>query len=229
MEPDSEGHRASAIWAKRKTGRYPVLAPGDHHPDYGELWSWILDGTPENARLHLAARVLSVARPREINSYLRGDGSFKMAAASLLGRHPTGPTGARRSRPLDQGLLVKTVHAPLSVEWLDAEFDIEVLVVLRHPGSVLASWLALDFIDQHVAFEESGRAPAGLPLGRPLARLRPTGEDHLAHRIAHHRPRTGADRPSIVGDPNPRAAVPRSGHRVPEPLQRPGPELEPKG
>jgi hypothetical protein len=46
------------------------------------------------------------------------------------------------------------VHAPLSIDWLATQFDIEVVVVMRHPGSVLASWLALDFVDQYVAFEE---------------------------------------------------------------------------
>jgi hypothetical protein len=74
-----------------------------------------------------------------------------MNLAGLLGRDPRGSPAADGDR---RRLLVKTVHAPLSIDWLATQFDIEVVVVMRHPGSVLASWLALDFVDQYVAFEE---------------------------------------------------------------------------
>jgi hypothetical protein len=73
-----------------------------------------------------------------------------MSLAGNLGRHP--PNGGDH-RPDGRRLLVKTVHAPLSIEWMASEFDIDVAVVLRHPGSILASWIALDFIDQYVDFE----------------------------------------------------------------------------
>jgi hypothetical protein len=151
MEPDSERHKASAIWAKRRTGRFPVLVPGDRSDHYRQLWSWVFAGAPEGPRLRLADKVLRGVGPPEENSFLRGQGSLKMTVAGLLGRHPRwSPTGhGDGRRPL-----VKTVHAPLSIDWLATEFDIEVVVVLRHPGSVLASWLALDFVDQYVAFEE---------------------------------------------------------------------------
>ncbi len=166
MEPDSEGHRASAIWAKRRIGRFPVLAPGDRDDDYRQLWSWVFDGVPEGPRLRAAAQILRIARPPDVNRYLRGDGSAKMTLASAVGRHP----GGRRDHRLDDHrLLVKSVHAPLSIEWLTSEFDVDVVIVLRHPGSILASWISLDFIDQYVAFEERpalvSRASAmGVPL-----------------------------------------------------------------
>lgn len=149
MEPDSEGHRGSAIWAKRALGRYPVLAPGDGGGRYRRLWSWILEGVPEGARLRLADRIINATPPGQRNRYLRGEGSLKMSAAGVLGSEPP------RTEPRTGGgrLLVKTVHAPLSLEWIAAEFDIDVVVVVRHPGSILASWLDLDFIDRYVAFE----------------------------------------------------------------------------
>jgi hypothetical protein len=149
MEPDSEGHRASAVWAKRRVGRYPVLAPGDDDGRYRLLWSWILDGAPEHARLGFADRIVNATPRPEQDRYLRGDGSLKMWAASALGRlSPPRPGGPAPGR-----LLIKTVHAALSLEWLAAAFDIDVVVVLRHPASILASWLDLDFIDRYVAFE----------------------------------------------------------------------------
>lgn len=149
MEPDSEGHRGSAIWAKRRLGRFPALAPGDDGSRYRLLWSWILEGAPEGTRLRLADRILNATQPREKNGYLRGERSFKVSASALLGWQ------WRPVRPHHQTgrLLIKTVHAPLSLEWLAAEFDIEVVLVMRHPGSILASWLDLDFVDRYVAFE----------------------------------------------------------------------------
>ena len=151
MEPDSERHRAPAIWAKQPTGRFPVLVPGDRSDRYHLLWSWVFDGVPEGPRLRLADKILRGVGQQEENSFLRGKGSLKMTLAGQLGRHPRWSPSAHGD---GRRLLIKTVHAPLSIEWLAAEFDIEVAVVLRHPGSVLASWLALDFVDQYVAFED---------------------------------------------------------------------------
>ena len=39
---------------------------------------------------------------------------------------------------------MKTVFLPLAVEWLTADIDADVLVLLRHPGSVLSSWMKMD-------------------------------------------------------------------------------------
>jgi hypothetical protein len=151
MEPDSERHRASATWAKRRAGRYPVLAPGERDDDYHQLWSWVFDGVPEGPRLKLADKILRGVGPAELDGFLRGGGSVKMSVAASIARHPRG----HRDHRLDgRRLLVKTVHAPLAIEWLAEEFDIDVVVVLRHPGSILASWLDLDFVDRYVAFEE---------------------------------------------------------------------------
>ena len=150
MEPDSEGHRGSAIWAKRHAGRFPALAPGDRDEAYHRLWSWILDGAPETSRLRLAARILRVVPRPTINHYLEGRTAPAMSLAGALGRRPP----VRRNPILDDHrLLVKTVHAPLSIGWLASEFEIDVLVILRHPGSILASWIALDYVDQYVPFQ----------------------------------------------------------------------------
>jgi len=176
MEPDSERHRASAIWAKRRTGRFPVLAPGDRSDHYRQLWSWIFDGAPEGPRLRLADKILRGVGQQEESSFLRGQGSIKMTAAGVLGRHPRGSSVTQGD---GRRLLVKTVHAPLSIDWLATEFDIDVAVVLRHPGSVLASWLALDFVDQYVPFEER-------PGARQLASkwdVPPPGPDQLERTI----------------------------------------------
>ncbi len=145
-EPDSETKSAPAIWAKRRLGRYPVLAPGDRDADYEQLWRWVLAGAPQNKRLEAAERVRKVAI-KEWRWYVQGRWTPTMRLAGQLGRRPGDrPVPALR----DHRLLVKSVHAAMSVEWLAATFDLEVLVLLRHPGAVLASWQSLG-LPEHLA------------------------------------------------------------------------------
>ena len=176
MEPDSEGHRASAIWAKRHDGRFPALAPGDRDDRYHRLWAWILAGAHESLRLQAAEQVLRVVRPPERNAFLAGSSSARLSLAAALGSRPS----PRRSPALvDRRLMVKTVHAPLSIDWVAAEFDVDVVIVLRHPGSILASWISLDYVDQYVPFEGLPgvqRVAAELGVGLP-------GPDHLTKMI----------------------------------------------
>ena len=79
----------------------------------------------------------------------------------------------------DHRLVVKTVHAAMSLEWLAAEFDLEVLVLLRHPGSVLASWMALNLQDRYTRLEDH---PA---VQRKMKEwdVPPPGPDPLEHTI----------------------------------------------
>jgi len=96
--------------------------------------------------------------------------------AGAIASHPPD----RRNPVLDDHrLLVKTVHAPLVMDWLASEFEFDVLVLLRHPGSVLASWIALDMDAQYVPFSET-------PAVRRLAEqweVRLPGSDHLEQMI----------------------------------------------
>jgi hypothetical protein len=189
-EPDSEAERASAIWAKRGTGRFPVLAPGDRNDTYRLLWAWILDGAAETPRLRMGGQILRAVSPptlgkasrlrslptRERRRYLRGGFSPAMWLAGELARRPV----VRRNPDLDgHRLLVKTVHAPLAMDWLGTEFEIDALVLLRHPGSILASWINLDLDAQYVPFSE-------VPAVRRVAEgwgVPPPGPDHLERMI----------------------------------------------
>src|SRR5471032_1813404 len=44
MEPDNEKTSVTAVDAKRKVGRFPVLGARDESPLYGDLWAWALAG-----------------------------------------------------------------------------------------------------------------------------------------------------------------------------------------
>jgi len=75
-----------------------------------------------------------------------------MTIAGAIASHPGGGT---RSELPNQRLLVKSVHAPLALEWLADEFEIDVLVLLRHPGNVLSSWIALNLNEQFIRLEDN--------------------------------------------------------------------------
>jgi hypothetical protein len=75
-----------------------------------------------------------------------------MTIAGAMASHPGNGTP---SELRNQRVLVKSVHAPLALEWLADEFEFDVLVLLRHPGNVLASWLALNLNEQFVRLEEN--------------------------------------------------------------------------
>src|SRR5580704_15998015 len=119
MEPDNESRSASAIWAKRRAGRFPVLEPGDQDPEYRRLWAWILAGADQSPRLTVAATALRAVRDGGRRRFYHGQFSPLMQLAGAIGAPPVRPS----AQPVaDQRLLVKSVHLPLAVEWLASEF-----------------------------------------------------------------------------------------------------------
>ncbi len=179
MEPDNESRSAPAIWAKRGAGRFPVLAPGDEDAAYHQLWSWILHGAPEGARLRLAAGLLRTVRPRGRRRFYQGRSSTPMRCAGALAAHPPvgSPAGMKRE---GERLLVKTVHAPLAAEWVASQFPIDVLVLLRHPGNVLASWISLDLNDQFSRLDEQPAIRRRIEVERSIP---PPGQDPLGRLV----------------------------------------------
>jgi hypothetical protein len=170
LEPDNEGTSAPAIWGKKAAGRFPALQPGDHDQRYHGLWSWILDGAPRSLRLRLAAQMLRPVQPPGRTRFLQGQRVPLMTIAGAVASHPgSGTPSVLRN----QRLLVKSVHAPLALDWLAEEFEIDVLVLLRHPGNVLSSWLALNLNEQFIHLEENPAvrtrllSPWGVPAPGP--------------------------------------------------------------
>jgi Sulfotransferase family len=139
LEPDNEDKYPASIQAKHAVGRYPVLRPGDQSPPYRDLWTWIMTGAPEGRRSRLARYLLSPGAIRRIYEGRRDPVTW---LAGQVARSPR-PGGER-----DHGRIVaKSIHAQLATEWLAAEFDVGMVLLLRHPGNVLASWLEMNLKD----------------------------------------------------------------------------------
>jgi hypothetical protein len=137
FEPDNEEQRPAAIHAKRHLGRYPVLAPGDVDADYHRLWDWILHGAQEGTRSRLALLMLKPGR-RERTFDGRRDLVTWAAGTVARDPRPAGPTAP------GERVVAKSVHLQLALEWLVDQFDVEVLVLRRHPANVLASWMGMN-------------------------------------------------------------------------------------
>ena len=142
-EPDNEDKHPPAIHAKHRLGRYPVLAPGEDDRAYRRLWEWIFNGAHEGRRSLLARHMLGPGIQKRI---FEGRMDPVTWLAGTLARDPR-----RDAVPADGGthrrVIAKSIHAQLALEWLVSTFDVDVLVLLRHPASVLASWMEVNLKD----------------------------------------------------------------------------------
>ena len=139
LEPDNEDKYPASIHAKHRVGRYPVLRPGDRAGPYRNLWAWIISGAPEGRRSWLARHLLGPGIAGRIHEGRRDPVTW---LAGQLARTPRpGPSGHHGR------IVAKSIHAQLATEWLASEFDVEMLLLLRHPANVLASWLETNLKD----------------------------------------------------------------------------------
>ena len=145
MEPDNEKTSVAAMGAKRAVGRFPVLGAGDEPRPFRDLWAWALGGAGIGPGQRLGRRLAAPATAADREALVSGRPPARLRLAGLLSRPPRRPPpgagGAAR-------VVAKSVHVPLAAEWLADAFDVDVVVVLRHPANVLASWLELDLPDR---------------------------------------------------------------------------------
>jgi len=146
LEPDHEEKFAAAIHAKRRLGRYPCLVPGQQAAAYRELWEWVLAGGQDSWRSVQARRLLG---PRYESRIFAEKMDLTTEVAALLARNP------RPSKQYLGRVVAKSIHAHMSLEWLAQEFDITPLVLLRHPASVLASWMEVNLKESRYSTLES--------------------------------------------------------------------------
>jgi len=160
LEPDNEKTSVMALGAKRGLGRFPVLSPGDEAEGYRRMWTWAFAGSPVNVGLRIGDRLFRSASTQEHEAAVSGHVVPRLRVAGLAAALGTRPHPAVPNRAVAAGsaasatrVIVKSVHVPLAVEWVADRFDIDVLVVLRHPANVLASWLELDLPDRDRALD----------------------------------------------------------------------------
>jgi hypothetical protein len=141
-EPDNEWPNVFALKAKLPLGRFPALTEGDRAARYEELWRRSLSGIREG-RYQTALAWKLDRKERTMQELWRcmcdHDGprlSPRLRLLTAIARPPSEPADGRR-------VMVKSVHAPLALEWVWSRFRPTTVVVQRHPLNVIASWLEL--------------------------------------------------------------------------------------
>lgn len=176
-EPDNEAWDPRGLKAKRRVGRFPVLAGDDEAPEYLSLWREVFDYLPpgRSHRMRASRKLFRSAKKRgefeEVFLRAPRDDSIQLRLAGLLAPHGTAPR--RELRPV-----VKSIYASLSAEWIYDRLRPTVLVVLRDLLNVMSS--SKTYVSPR-SFEaiyprvlewiRAGRVPAPGPDLSPLGRV----------------------------------------------------------
>jgi Sulfotransferase family len=178
-EPDNEANVPLAVKAKRNLGRFPVLGAHDTAPpDYERLWEAAFDGRVQakTPRWYAAKLLLKRVNRSELRAGFceptHPHLSARLRAVAALAAQP--PRGDATHTNI-----VKSINAALCVEWVAARFNPRVVVVVRHPLNVIASWLELGWkecgLDRHPRVREGffpgASTPTIPPNSGPLGRL----------------------------------------------------------
>jgi hypothetical protein len=175
-EPDNEVNDPFAVRAKRLLGRYPVLSVADDAPrEYERLWEAAFSprsvraGTVSRIRQRAAGRVLRGVprwRPRDPFPSYNVSVPTRLRVAGALAAPRSSPVSARQ-------IVVKSVLAALALEWIHHRWQPRVIVVLRHPLNIIASWLDLDYphsrLYDHPRVQERYLEPWGIGEPDPSA------------------------------------------------------------
>jgi hypothetical protein len=172
-EPDNENLEPFALAAKHGLGRFPLLCPGDVAPEYESLWDHAFAGKTRG----------TAVRSRASRLLLKGASRQEVAAAAAFSDYRLTPrlrAVKLLARSADRQLtrprvIVKSVFAPLSLEWIAHRWEPQVLVVMRNPLNVLASWLELGYqgwhLDNHPAMDGLPETLAAPPPRNTFSRL----------------------------------------------------------
>ena len=207
FEPDNEGLSPIAWLSKRGMHRFPYLAATDLATDYHRLWNTIIAGNGgawyANVALGLYIRRLLGCKSglesymgekcglRYVDRKMHWVGQTARKTPydvehhpfiALLARHLL--ISERRGQP-DRHIIVKSVHAPLSIEWITANFPVRALIVLRNPYSLYASYRRMRLPDgyRNLLFQSNLQRDWHLFGPEPSRLIMQTQEDLVASQI----------------------------------------------
>jgi hypothetical protein len=166
-EPDNEWPNPFALKAKLPLGRFPILEEGDVAPPaYERLWQRALAGRWQGKLRASVARRFDQGERTMLQLWRAMCDpwdprlSFRLRVLTTLARPPS--THLRGNV-----VLVKSVHAPLALEWIAARFRPRIVAVLRHPLNVIAGWTDLGWggcaLEQNPRVRERFGRRWGLP------------------------------------------------------------------
>lgn len=169
FEPDNEALSPIAWYCKRELHRFPYLTPEDDALDYHRMWSLVFSGNLwrwyVNVAMGLTLRRI-LKRGTKLEAHIGEKTGFSYINTKM---HWVGSTPQIKPYSVDSHLLVaflsrklletrslykpkkrlivKSVHAPLSLEWMSNNFPVKIVVVLRNPYSLYASYKRMNLPD----------------------------------------------------------------------------------
>jgi Sulfotransferase family len=166
-EPDNEWPDPFALRAKLSLGRFPILEERDPDPaDYLELWRRAFAGFRQSGPLlALADRLQNWPKTRrDLWRALCDHANPRVAPWLRVLASLSRPPSKRTECDL---VVVKSVHAPLALDWLTSRLAPRVLIVHRHPFNTIASWLEFGwggcYLDTHRRARDRFADPWGFP------------------------------------------------------------------
>ncbi len=176
VEPDNEKLSVLAWLCKAELHRFPYLTSHDEARSYEQLWCTALAGNRWpwllNKALGLFIRIRAAqleACVGEKSGFLYTDRSMRTVGPAAwvkpyrIDTHQSMAWLARQlivvrdPSQVRRRIIIKSVHAPLSIEWIVAHFPVKVVLVLRNPYSLYASYRRLKMPDgfRNLLFQET--------------------------------------------------------------------------
>jgi hypothetical protein len=205
FEPDNEKHSPIAWAGKQKLHRFPYLAIDDQADIYHKLWELILYNKFQklfsNKFTRYLSRILRYQFELSIGDrtgYNYIDDKYHNVSSNRGSLHFTPTTSILFQRFLSLVIsrdkiiekqkrqrIVKSVHSSLCLEWLNERFDVKVVVILRNPHSIFASYKRMKLPDSYrnLIYQETLQRDANLyfPKGKCFI---PNNEDCIAYQIS---------------------------------------------
>ena len=205
FEPDNEGLSPLAWLCKNDLHRFPYLMANDEAGGYQQLWQTVLAGRTWRYVSNEALGIIFRIRAPELEAFvgektglryvdrsIRRVGRGNRVKPYLVENHPLIALLTRELLDLDKTrvqshrIVVKSVHGVLSLDWISHHFPFKVVLVLRNPYSLYASYKRLKMPDgfRNLLFQESLQRDFGEFLPSLRQGCTPERADTLAFQIA---------------------------------------------
>lgn len=151
-EPDNEKSSLLALPAKRDLTRFPFLPMGGWNAAYENLWRRVAAGGRGSDLLSRSRLTQALLAPQPLLE-LYVQRKEERVTARLSNHIPNGDASSNTLTPTccqcgGAGRMIKSVHGVFSTEWISARMPhARVVIALRNPYGVLASWRRLRMPD----------------------------------------------------------------------------------
>lgn len=141
-EPDNERHTYTAFYYKRGLERFPYFSQFEESSSYSKLFEKAFFGNHINMGSdynELLFRLGSLNKAK-IENWLQRDLKNPLKNCPEYKLYPFLPKSVHKN---EENRIIKSVHAGLSISYILQQFKIPTLIILRHPASVISSYLRM--------------------------------------------------------------------------------------